>query len=81
MSDENGNSMETYCSANGIQSIYSDLAGVSQSELNKNKIYLEQILELAEKDNKVAIATWRIVSKNLAIYFLKEFVRFIRLEK
>ena len=27
MSDKNGKSMEIYCSANGIQSIYGDLAG------------------------------------------------------
>jgi len=66
MSDENGKSMEIYCSANGIQSVYGDLAGVSKSELRENKIYLEQILELAGEDDKTAIATWQTVSKNLA---------------
>ena len=66
MSDENGKSMEIYCSANGIQSIYSDLAGIAHSELNDKKIYLEQILELTAKNDKAAIATWQTVSKNLA---------------
>jgi len=66
MIDENGIWMETYCSANGIQSIYGDLLGVSQSELNENKIYLEQILELAAKDDRAAITTWRIVNNKLA---------------
>jgi predicted NBD/HSP70 family sugar kinase len=66
MSDENGRSMETYCSANGIQSLYSAYAGISQSELNKNKIYLEQILKLAANNDKAATTTWQIVSKNLA---------------
>ena len=66
MSDESGKSMEFYCSANGIQSIYSDLVGVSQSELIKNKIYLEQILVLAAKNDKAAIATWQTVNNNLA---------------
>ena len=66
MSDENGKSMETYCSANGIQSIYSNLAGISQSELIENNIYLEQILELATKDDTSAIATWKTISKNSA---------------
>ncbi len=66
MCDENGTSMEIYCSANGIQSVYSKLKGISQSALSENKIYLEQILELAAKDDKVAIATWQTVSKRLA---------------
>ena len=66
MCDENGTSMEIYCSANGIQSVYSKLKGISQSALSENKIYLEQILELAVKDDKVAIATWQTVSKRLA---------------
>lgn len=66
MCDENGTSMEIYCSANGIQSVYNKLKGISQSALSENKIYLEQILELAAKDDKVAIATWQTVSKRLA---------------
>ena len=66
MSDENGKSMETYCSANGIQSVYSNFAGIPQSELKENKIYLEQILELATKSDKAAIATWQTVSKSLS---------------
>ncbi|MEE8479460.1 MAG: hypothetical protein V3S42_05550 [Candidatus Neomarinimicrobiota bacterium] len=71
LSDKNGNSMEIYCSANGIQSVYSDISCISQSEINKNKIYLEQILELAAKDDKNAIATWQTVSKNLADLLLE----------
>jgi predicted NBD/HSP70 family sugar kinase len=71
MRDGSGRSMENYCSANGIQSIYSDFAGISQSELNKNKIYIEQILKLAAKDDKAAIATWQIVSQSLADVFFE----------
>ena len=66
MSDENGKSMEIYCSANGIQSIYSVFASMSQSELGENKIYSEQILELANKNDNAAITTWQTVSKYLA---------------
>ena len=66
MSDENGKSREIYCSANGIQSVYSNLADISQSKLKKNKIYIEQILELAAKDDRAAIATWQTVNKSLA---------------
>ena len=66
MSDENGKSMETYCSTNGVQSVYSEFSSISKSDLIKNKIYLEQILELATKNDKGAIATWQIVSKRLA---------------
>lgn len=66
MSDELGKSMEVYCSANGIQSIYSNLANISQSELTENNIYLEQILELAAKDDRAANTTWQIVSTKVA---------------
>ena len=66
ISDGIGTSMEIYCSANGIQSVYSNLAGISQSELSGNKIYLEQILELAYKNDTAAITTWQTVSKNLS---------------
>lgn len=66
MSDENGRSMEIYCSANGIQTLYSEFAGISQSELIKNKIYLEQILKLAANADKAAITTWQTVSESLA---------------
>ena len=66
MCDKNETSMETYCSANGIQSVYSNYMGISQSELSGNKIYLEQILKQAASDDKAAIATWQTVSSRLA---------------
>ncbi len=66
MCDENNKSMETYCSARGIQSIYGDLVGFSESELNENKIYLGKILELTNEEDKSAIATWQLVSKRVA---------------
>lgn len=66
MCDKNGKSMEIYCSANGIQSVFSELAGIPQSELNKNKIYLEHTLEFAAKDDRAAITTWQIISEKLA---------------
>lgn len=66
MCDKNDKSMEIYCSANGIQSVFSELAGIPQSELNKNKIYLEHTLEFAAKDDRAAITTWQIISEKLA---------------
>ncbi len=66
MSDETGNSMEIYCSANGIQSVYGNLAGISQSKLSENKTYLEQILEMTAKNDSKAITTYQNVSKSLA---------------
>jgi hypothetical protein len=71
MSDVNGKSMETYCSANGIQSVYGNLAGIQQSELIENKIYIEQILELVNNNDKAAITTWQTISKNLADLFFE----------
>jgi len=66
MSDKDGKSMEVYCSANGIQSIYSKIASISQGELISNNIYIEKILKKAIDDEKSAIKTWQIVSKKLA---------------
>ena len=66
MCDKDGTSIETYCSANGIQSVYCNLAGISQFELKENKIYLEQILKQAASNDKAAISTWQTVSSRLA---------------
>ena len=74
MSNENGISIEIYCSARGIQSIYSNLVGIPQSELNESEIYLEQILELAYKNEEAAIATWQTVSKSLANLFFERII-------
>jgi len=63
---ETGKSMETYCSARGIQSIYSEITGISQSELIENNIYLEQILSRAIDGEDNAINTWKIVNQKIA---------------
>lgn len=63
---DDGNSMETYCSAKGIQSIYGELKGIAQTELSNNNIYLEQIITRAVLDEKEAIDTWQLVSKKIA---------------
>lgn len=65
-SDENGNSMERYCSAKGIQSIYGELKGIAQAELSKDNIYLEQIITRAVSDEKEAVETWQIVNIKIA---------------
>ncbi|MEE9572234.1 MAG: hypothetical protein V3W20_04230 [Candidatus Neomarinimicrobiota bacterium] len=66
MCDGSGRSLEKYCSAHGIQTLYSELSGIPQLELNKNNIYLEQILKFAANNDKTAIETWQTVSKKLA---------------
>ena len=65
-SDENGKSMERYCSAKGIQSIYGELKGITQAELSKDSIYLEQIIRRAVSGEKEAVNTWQIVSIKIA---------------
>ena len=62
-----GKTMETYCSANGIQSIYSEISGVPQNELNMQKVYLEQILYRAYSGDANGENTWEIVTENLAL--------------
>lgn len=64
---KDGKSMEAYCSANGIQSIYSDISNIQQTELIDNNIYLEQILKLANGGDSHAIKTWELVVDNLAL--------------
>ena len=63
---DSAKSMETFCSARGIQSIYGEIADVSNDDLIKNGIYLEQILVKAGEGEKGAIITWEIVSKNIS---------------
>jgi hypothetical protein len=63
---ESGKSMETYCSARGIQSIYSEIARVYAADLIKNGIYLEQILLKAEGGERSAVENWAIISIKIA---------------
>ncbi len=64
---KDGKTMEAYCSANGIQSIYSEISSVPQNELIKQKVYLEQILYRAYSGEIEAMNTWEIVTETLAL--------------
>ena len=61
-----GKSLERYCSANGIQSIYAELSGIELAELNQNEIYPPQIIEKANSADKAAIVTFSQVTDHLA---------------
>jgi predicted NBD/HSP70 family sugar kinase len=63
----NGKSMETYCSANGIQSIYAEISGISQNELIEQHIHLEEILSKAYYGDNKAEKTWEMVINNFAL--------------
>ncbi|KAA3617290.1 MAG: ROK family protein [Calditrichaeota bacterium] len=65
MSDE-GKSLERYCSANGIQSIYAELAAKEVSELNKAGIFPPQIAQLANEGDKHAKHTFDILVNKLS---------------
>ncbi len=60
-------SLEKYASAKGIQSIYSDLSGISLNDLNANGIYLQQIREKAIQGNKPALETYKKITYYLAL--------------
>jgi predicted NBD/HSP70 family sugar kinase len=64
-SDE-GKSLERYCSASGIQSIYAELSGKHVSDLNKASIFPPQIAELATKGDKDAQKTFEILVDKLS---------------
>lgn len=61
-----GKSLEKYCSAAGIQSIYAELSGVKLSELNQNEIYPPQIIKKAMDGENAAIETFNHVTTQLA---------------
>lgn len=66
MKADSGKSMERYCSAAGIQSIYSENAGVPVADLNENEIYAPQIIDKAIQEEKAAVKTMKDVSYYLA---------------
>lgn len=61
-----GNSMEKYCSANGIQEIYGKKEKFNRTEMSSLKAYIIAILGEAYDGNKNAIDTWKIATKNIA---------------
>jgi predicted NBD/HSP70 family sugar kinase len=66
MKAESGKSLERYCSAAGIQSIYSEYSGISLAELNQQKIYAPQIMEKAIRGEEAASKTMKDISHYLA---------------
>ncbi len=66
MKADSGKSMERYCSAAGIQSIYSENSGIPVSELNEKEIYAPQIMEKALAGDTGAKKTMDDVSHYLA---------------
>ena len=65
MKNSEGKSMEMFASSKGIQTIYSEFAGVSVAELNKNGVYPPQIMDLFDED-PAAKRTFNDVSYNIA---------------
>lgn len=63
MKCDNGNSLEQYASASGIQKIYSHYSKTSIQDLNRNQIFPIQILEKALKNEKSACTTINEVGK------------------
>lgn len=66
MKAESGKSLERYCSAAGIQSIYSEYSGIPVAELNQQKIYAPQIMEKAIQGEGAAVKTMKDISHYLA---------------
>ncbi len=58
--------LERYASAGGIQSIYSTYSGKSISSLNRDKIFSNIILDLADQGDEAATETFSDISFNLA---------------
>ncbi len=58
--------LEHYASSGGIQSIYSTYSGKSISSLNRDKIFPNIILDLADQGDEAATETFSDISFNLA---------------
>jgi len=67
MKSEENCSLEKYASAKGIQSIYSDLSGISLNNLNSDGIYLQQIKGKAIQGDKPALETYNKITYYLAL--------------
>ncbi|MCF7886715.1 MAG: hypothetical protein K9M80_09485 [Candidatus Marinimicrobia bacterium] len=66
LKNERGFSQQRYASAQGIQEIYAENTGRKLGELNRQKIYPIQIWKKACANDKAAIKTFDILTKNLA---------------
>ncbi len=62
-----GNSIERYCSAGGIQGIYARLAGKEVSDLNKAAIYPPQIGQLAIEGDEFAQLTFKALVEKMSL--------------
>ncbi len=67
MQYRDGRSLERFCSASGLQSVYAGLSNITIEELNSNGTYPPQIADLAGAGNVAAIQTYEIVSDALAL--------------
>jgi len=67
MQYKDGRSLERFCSASGIQSIYADLSHGTVDALNQAAIYPPQIAEKAAQGDANALKTYDIVSDALAL--------------
>ena len=61
-----GRSLERFCSASGIQSIYADMSGKDIRELNAAGLYPPQIAQMAAGGDEKARATYQVVTGALA---------------
>ncbi|RMH65723.1 MAG: ROK family protein [Calditrichaeota bacterium] len=66
MQYEDGRSMERFCSASGIQSIYADITGKEVSQLNADKIFPPQIALRAADGDPAARETYDLVTSALS---------------
>ncbi|MFQ6606806.1 MAG: hypothetical protein ACE5DP_04065 [Fidelibacterota bacterium] len=66
LKNDRGISLERYASANGIQTVYSNLTNTPVETLTANRVFPEQILNRALEGETAARETLREVSYNLA---------------
>jgi len=69
MKSDEGISLERYCSANGIQSVYAGLSKKNVSDLNNDGIFPPQIANLALEGDKFALETFKTLVEKLSLIF------------
>jgi len=66
MKNETGASIEKYVSAKGIQALFGTYSNISMEQLEDEKIYLNEILQIAIDGEEYAIKTWEDIISNLS---------------
>ena len=74
LKNEQGESLERFASAGGMQALYANIAQIPVYELNEKGIYPLQIAEMALNNESNALKTFKLIVKNLSLLLYERMV-------